>query len=1093
MNHQAEKKVFHRKTSTVHLGSFSLPKIMVIGLLLALNSLVSAPQLFAQNIEDKIIASKKNHRNLYFKHFSTADGLSDNSVNCVLEDENGFIWVGTSQGLNRFDRYDWIHFFKDGPMNAVCGNDIRVLNPSLEGGFWVGTADGGLCRYCDKENRFVDYKFDHIAEPGVIEIMAITAHPHWGTYVSIYQEGIYKLNESTETFEPNDFIDNHLQRRYYSLLSTDSGMYSGPLGFALLANFESRLECYNTGQIGTSPYPGHTLSFLYHNGESKVWAGAWDNGLYNFCEEEKKFSLVTTLNHQALSHNQDEITSIASTGDILWLGTKRSGLFQYHTKQDFFVNHRHEFLDKNSISSNTINHLYRDKSDNIWVSTDQGLNLYHPDLNRFNLFYLSGDIQQTDFSEPVQSISANSEMAFFVSRNNIFQCKIEGWNCEKIPHTLGTDEFIYTVLLTDSNELLIGTNKTAYSSSPPYTELQTFKAVYNKIHPHTKARVNFDFFDLFSSRITSIQNFKLQEKEVYVFYSYGHGITIISTESRSGFSSYPYTDAHTLGLLNDVFIDARGQMWLLNEKTGIWGDFQLLEANGEFVKESLSNSDNCQGVCFKETGEPPLLNFAKIYKHSQGTTNPIKMTEFAQDSFFVIMGGKGLALFTPDGEEFFKGFPSPNQNFQDLIIDRKERVWLSSANGLSVYDPSNNSWHHIANSNGLPEKGLSGNLQLLDDGGVLAGSFGSMVHFKPENFTFEEDPPRVAITHFLIFGERADHLLAGNPSIQLSYSENFFTFEFTSFNFHSSPNVTYFYKLEGLHNEWVNAGRNRSATFTNLSGGEYTFKVKSINASGQESAIKSVQLSIIPPFYLRNWFFVVMGLSIISGSYILYRQRIRNLNRLQRMRLSTEIEAKEQERQRLARDLHDELGTRLSAIKLYLGSIEKFLSPNPEADEIKKQASELLDESVRDLRNMLLNLSPQTVQRYGYYSALEDLTAKIDATKQIRVSLNRTGSNVRLQTSIELGVYRIVQELINNSLKHSACSFIDINIIQKPNRLTIFFEDDGKGMDLIGVKSGYGLKNIENRLSLIDGSVEWDSTPGEGLRAIVTINLEEKS
>lgn len=1080
-----------KKMKTDHLGNLPLPKILVFFTFLTFASLHLTIKSYTQTIENEIIKENAIYNTLYFKHFSTTDGLSDNSVNCVLEDGDGFIWVGTSQGLNRFDGYDWIHFFKDGAMNAVCGNDIRVLTPSQDGGFWVGTADGGLCKYCIRDRNFIHYNFKGLENPESKEIMDISAHPKWGTFVSIYGHGIYKLNCFNQSFEPNHLVDNNIQNRFYSLLTSDMGLYSAPLGFGLLANFGDILECFSLFDGFNTPYPGHTLSYLYAGEKNEIWAGAWDNGLYRFCEVTKDFSLTATLDHQSLSHNKDEITTIASTGNILWLGTKRSGLFHYHIESKSFSNYQHEFLDKNSISSNSISHIYKDSNGNIWVSTDQGLNLFHPDFNKFTTYYLSGDIRSAEFSQAVQSIGSGMEMVFVATRDKVFRCSPKHWDCSTLAFSPGSGEFIYSILLSTSGKLVIGTNKTAYHSSFPYHNWQPFTAVYNKVDHDSQHKSNFDFFDIFSSRITAIRELRIADENALVFYAYGHGFSIINSQTGAGFFSYPRLENYEVGLFNDVYVDSKNRLWLLNGKTGIWGDFQLLDTNTAFVHKAFRNIAECVGTCFLTFGQSPLLNFQSAYELAHGTTNVIKMAEVAEGEFYAIVAGKGLSIFRPDSKNAFEIIPSPNQNFRDLIVDHLERVWLSGPNGLSIYDPVDQSWHQIDKSNGLPEKGLAGQLYLLDDGTVLAGSFGSVVHFNPEEFDFVEEPPRVALTHFQIFGKNADHLLSGNPSIRLTYAENFFTFNFTSFNYHSSANRSYFYKLEGFHNEWVNAGRNRSATFTNLRGGDYIFKIKTVDATGQESEIQTVHLSIIPPFYLRDWFFLLTGFSIIAIGWLFYVLRINNINKLQKMRLSTEIEAKEQERQRLARDLHDELGTRLSALKLYLGSIEKYLLPKPEAEEIKRQAGELLDDSVRDLRNMLLNLSPQTVQRYGYFSALEDLAAKINATGQIKVLLNRNGSKERLAGSTELGVYRIVQELINNSLKHSGCNTIDINVIQKPNRLTIFFEDDGKGMDMLVSKSGFGLKNIENRLSLIKGSVEWDSSPGEGLRAIITINFEE--
>ena len=287
----------------------------------------------------------------------------------------------------------------------------------------------------------------------------------------------------------------------------------------------------------------------------------------------------------------------------------------------------------------------------------------------------------------------------------------------------------------------------------------------------------------------------------------------------------------------------------------------------------------------------------------------------------------------------------------------------------------------------------------------------------------------------------------------------------------------------------MDGGTRTEATYTNLKGGDLRFRVWAVNSAGIASDPVELALTIVPPFWERWWFFAGIAATIALLVYTAYRYRIAQLQRVQQLRLSAEIEAQEKERKRIARDLHDDLGTRISTLKLYMGGLRGYLVPGEEAREVERNAVEILDESVSDLRNMLNDLSPETVSRYGYVRAVEELAQRISNSRVIEADVAVAGTPPRMDGTRELALYRVTQELINNSIKHSGCSHIHLRILHQQGRLEVLYEDNGKGMAVNGNGSGHGLRNITNRLQLIGGTITWDSAPGQGLRAIIHVNV----
>jgi signal transduction histidine kinase len=217
--------------------------------------------------------------------------------------------------------------------------------------------------------------------------------------------------------------------------------------------------------------------------------------------------------------------------------------------------------------------------------------------------------------------------------------------------------------------------------------------------------------------------------------------------------------------------------------------------------------------------------------------------------------------------------------------------------------------------------------------------------------------------------------------------------------------------------------------------------------------------------------------------------RINQLQEKQAEQIKTMVATQENERDRLSRDLHDDVGTRLSAIKLYISSLGKKLEENQvnEARLMAASSARLIDETMSDVRKMLLNLSPQVLDEFGYTTAVEVLVGKINETRMLNFDLVMFGLKRGLPKHHELVLYRITQELINNVLKHAAASRVSLQVGHRDEKIILMMEDNGKGFDIHAHKNGYGLKNLEARTQLLKGHMEIDSQPGKGTCVLIEI------
>src|SRR4030095_6080285 len=248
-----------------------------------------------------------------------------------------------------------------------------------------------------------------------------------------------------------------------------------------------------------------------------------------------------------------------------------------------------------------------------------------------------------------------------------------------------------------------------------------------------------------------------------------------------------------------------------------------------------------------------------------------------------------------------------NNDIFSITPDRNGNLWFTTNNGVSKFDPSAHLFKNYFIHDGLPTNSISGATFCNSNGTLFLGSSGMITFCQPETMKMNRRIPTVVITNFKIFDQQAAVMGHGDmlQPVRLSYKENMITFDFAALNFTNSILNHYAYKLEGFNGDWIDCGNKQSATFTNLDGGTYVFRVKAANNDGVWNEVGTQVLLIVNPPYWKTWWFYVLCLFVISGIlYVLYRFRINQLMRLQQIR------------SRISRDLHDDLGSRLSSINM---------------------------------------------------------------------------------------------------------------------------------------------------------------------------------
>jgi signal transduction histidine kinase len=427
-----------------------------------------------------------------------------------------------------------------------------------------------------------------------------------------------------------------------------------------------------------------------------------------------------------------------------------------------------------------------------------------------------------------------------------------------------------------------------------------------------------------------------------------------------------------------------------------------------------------------------------------------------------------------------------------LAQDKEANLWIATTSGLLRWSRNKPQLTSFEDEEGLLCKRFIGNIASLRNGDMVIPTSTGFVYFSPDRINKLPPPHDVQITGLKIFNEplSVDSVLNSHQTVQLSHQQNFITIGYGSLGFLGRNTTRYFYRLEGLDKAWIEAGEQRFATYTNLAPGHYTFNVKCENRDGIPSKeMTTLHINIRSPWWATRWAYAIY--LIVSGSivYLLYRKRINSIKRKQAEQIQTMVATQEEERRRIARDLHDEVGVKLSALKLILSSLyeKTFGIKNEEIQSLTLSSESLISEAVQDVRRLLLNLSPGVLEDFGYATAVEGLVNKINQTKQPHFNLVIFGIHQRLQKDYELALYRITQELINNILKHAEARQVSLQIGQRDAKIILLIEDDGRGFDVDSQKDGYGLHNLDIRTKLMNGTMTIDSQPGKGTSVLIEI------
>ncbi|MBL1180138.1 MAG: HD domain-containing protein [Bacteroidetes bacterium] len=814
----------------------------------------------------------QNHSTIHFKKLALNDGLSQSSVNCITQDPFGFLWFGTQDGLNQYDGYTFKIFQHDlANKQSLSNNFIHSITATHDSLLLIGT-ERGLNLYNPFTNRFTYFfedKNSGLNHNNIWSVLKTNKNQYWiGT-----EKGLLHFN-----YTEKKFTEINLSPLTGKNLKIRS-LFEDSKNRIWIATEGNGIYCYNPTSQEIIHLLANTNNNVLRNNhvwsiteteKNTFWIGT-NSGLDIYYENLNKFE---HFNELKLNPNSSESTIKSLFNDHngnLWIGTNGAGVFKYNLKYKNIVSFKHNNTLLHTISNNVILSFYKDFTGSVWIGTEVGINKFDINKQFFNLYQKRADNEN--------SLSNNLIWSVFKDKNTIYVGTDEGLDkinalTKKITnHTipltnknLQAKKGIYSIYRDSKNILWTGTD----------LGLHFFDEQQEKIIPF---HLNSKFIEL-THRVYSIY----EDRNHYLWIGTKEGLILINPARNQHFL-YQQLENTILGLsgntIRTIKKDKKGNIWL-----GI--------DNGGLCKAIVQNADysNIQFKAFTHQFENPS-------SISNNTVLSIHVDK--QGILWIGTFGGGLNKFNPTTEKFESITQKDglaNNVVYGVLEDKEQQLWLSTNRGICRYDKNSKHFLNFEQNDGLQSNEFNvGAYFASNDGEFFFGGINGLNSFYPSEIQKNLIPPKINITGFYLFNNpiTENHKIINGSflkeaQINLNYKQNVISIEYAGLHYSYSEKNNYQYKLEGFDENWINAGTERKANFTNLDPGEYIFMVRACNSDGIWSK-ETAQLKIIvtPPIW-KTWWFKITGICIILLTiYVIYKVRL-NAIEAQKLELEWQVQ-----------------------------------------------------------------------------------------------------------------------------------------------------------------------------------------------------------
>lgn len=957
----------------------------------------------------------------YFRHYQVEEGLSNNTVFCVAQDKKGFVWLGTKDGLNRFDGYAF-KIFRNiaGDSSSLGDNFIRSIFIDTKDTLYAGTRNG-LFRYDPRLEKFT------CLVKGIEEVRDIKKDKD-GNIWFIEGQNLRVLLVGQKRIKKF----NHLPNFAATSISFDNiGNVWVATATGVLMHYQPETDNFTSYQIITpSNEPSQSwIEKIFVTKNNSILIGTANHGAFIFNADHQ---VLKPLSDKAHPSTGVYVRDFAEANDsTFWIATE-AGIFIYNQKSNKIQQVKKEFQNPFTISDNAIYSLCIDKESGIWAGTYFGGLNYYPKPKATFQKWLPGEGDTRLSGQVVREICMDNAKNLWVgtedgglNKINAITGKIKKFIADGKSGSICYPN-IHGLLVNDQ-QLWIGTFEHG---------LDVMDIASGKIISHYPK--------------TAFQSMK--STFFVVLYKTSNGDILAGT--RRGLYKFERDLQHFVAveqIPDHCFVHTITE----DDAGGVWVG-------------TLGN-----GLYYLPTNDEPVQQFTSVGMQEKSLPSNAITTLYldAKKSLWIGTEGGGLVTTSNKGKTFQRyghqeGFPG-NTIFK-ILEDNQHQLWITTSTGLMMLNYTTNTTKVFTTSNGLLSNQFNYNSGFKDDDGNLYfGSAKGMISFNPENFQESDYNPTVYITGLSVGGipiqvnegtNTLNQSLLYSPDIQLKYDQSTFAIDFAALYF-TAPDITeYMYIMEGLDDKWLMINRDRRIHFTNLSPGTYTFKVKASAGSGKWGTdVASVSIIIHPPFYASSWayaIYVMLTAALVYWLFKLYHQSM-SLKAARKIEMMEHDKEKEmyQAKMDFFTNVAHEIKTPLTLIKAPMEQIIKKGIHNYEFEYelnlINRNTNRLLELTYQllDFRKAETSAYQLSLQAINMNEILEDhYQLFLPLAQQRKIDLQiMLPEDPLLVLADSDALQKIVDNLLHNALNY--CSkYVSIHLERskiKPTHISLKIINDG--------------------------------------------------
>ena len=1025
-------------------------------------------------------------QNITFSHLTTDDGLSQFSVNSLYIDERGIIWIGTREGLNRYNGNDIKSFkLKKNDPNSLFSNTVLRITGNKNGKVYLLCTDGVA------EFDMTTQRFKTLLQGNVDAI-----YYNEKLYIGKREE-VFVFNENTNNFD-----------LYYHLAGKDinlSCLHLDEKKNLWMGTTSNGVYCLSDDKQLSQPITKGNIASIYEDSSKELWIGSWEEGLYrirtngtidNFRHDSKnpnsicsdfvrsccednlgnlwigtfhglnrydkstgQFQLYTANDNKPDGLTHSSIWCIVKDEQgTLWLGTYFGGVNYFNPEYEIYTRYSYSSNEKKGLSNPVVGRTIEDKDGNLWIGTEGGgLNYYNRRTREFKWYRPQ---------EGRNSISHNNVKALY-------------YDADKEIIWIGTH--------------LGGLNKLDIRSGH-FTHYRMEEGNPNTL-PSDIIR---DIIPYKSLLIIATQN------GVCLFDPANGQCQQLFKDSKEGKS---------IKMVADVTFDSEGTLWIAATGEGVFS----------------YRFDTCKLTNYRHDATNP---------NSLSNNNVNNITQDSKGNLWFSTSGSGLDLYRPATNDFENFDKERNGLASDCIYETQEspssgKLLLITNEGFSIFNYKNKTFNNYSAENGFPLTAVNENaLCVTCDGEIFLGGIQGMISFHEMELNFTPKPYKIILSRLIVNGREISvgdktgilqRSLCHTGEITLNADQSMFSIEFATSNYIPANKDDIIYRLEGFSNEWTSTRGLHTITYTNLNAGTYTLLIKPEGKDENLCPQAQLTIHVLPPYYkttLAYFIYIIITGAVLWYLIRAYKSKIKLRESLKYEQKHTQdVEALNQSKLRFFTNISHEFRTPLTLIVAQVETLlqlqnftpaiyNKILGIYKNSIQLRELITELLDFRKQEQGHMKIKVSPHNIVNFLYENYL--LFLEYASAKQINFNFEKETDELEVWYD-QKQMQKVINNLLSNAIKHTEKEdTITLSVKEERNNVIICVKDTGSGIDAKEIDkifdrfyqieptgstdagksgTGIGLALTKGIIELHHGSIRVESELGKGTSFIVTLRL----